>query len=130
MKYSYHKDGSQCPTGYIFVFGSNLAGVHGAGAAKYAFQELGAIWTKGVGIHGNSYALPTKDRYIQSLSLEEIKKFVNDFCMVAREHPKNLFYVTRVGCVLAGYSDYDIAPMFRNAPSNCNFAEEWMEFLE
>ena len=109
----------------IFVFGSNLAGRHGAGAALFARQYHGAIYGKGVGIQGNSYALPTKDEHLRSLPLEEIKTYVDQFLSYAEYHSELEFIVTRVGCGLAGYTDDDIRPMFDAAPNNCHLPEEW-----
>lgn len=109
----------------IFVFGSNLAGVHGSGAAKTAFYQHGAIYGKGIGRHGYSYAIPTKDENIQTLPLLQIKKYVQQFFKYARKHPELTFNVTRIGCGLAGYADRDIGPMFVNAPSNCKLPKAW-----
>lgn len=114
----------------IFVFGSNLAGRHGAGAAKFARENHGAIYGYGEGIQGNSYAIPTKDIDIKTLPLEEIKKFVEEFKKFAAENDRYEFNVTRIGCGLAGYKDHQIAPMFRGSPSNCNLPREWRVFLE
>jgi hypothetical protein len=112
----------------IFVFGSNLRGVHGAGAAKFAFQYRGAIIGQGVGRQGDSYAIPTKDYNIETLDLPMIKQFVLGFIDYAVAHPELSFTVTRVGCGLAGYSDEDIAPMFKDAPSNCTLDPSWSAF--
>ena len=112
----------------IFVFGSNLAGVHGAGAALFAKQHHGAIMGVGEGIQGDSYGIPTKDRKINSLPLEKIEKHVQRFCLFAVLNPDLLFQVTRIGCGLAGYTDKDIAPMFKNAPDNCELPDGWKDF--
>ncbi len=109
----------------IFVFGSNLAGRHGAGAALDAYRNHGAIYGQGVGPQGNSYAIPTKDENLKSLPLEYIELYVKKFLVYARKHPKQIFGVTRIGCGLAGYKDSDIAPMFKSAPSNCILPKEW-----
>ena len=109
----------------IFVFGSNLAGRHGKGAALTARQEHGAIYGQGVGLQGRSYAIPTKDQYLRTLPLNRIKWFVDAFLEFAVKHPKLTFTVTRIGCGLAGYKDEDIAPMFENAPENCLLPEGW-----
>ncbi len=101
----------------VFVFGSNLAGRHGAGAAKQA-MKWGAIYGKGAGRAGQTYALPTKDEKIRTLPLREIKKHVFDFLMHAAANPETKFMVTAIGCGLAGCSPKDIAPMFRAAPQN------------
>lgn len=122
----------------IFVFGSNKAGIHGAGAARYALLKHGAIMGKGFGHHGNSYALPTKgqpggvDRQKgigSTLPLVEIKQYVDDFIAYARANPKLTFQVTRVGCGLAGLKDEWVAPMFQNVPDNCQFDTAWLGLL-
>ena len=130
MKYKYHKDGTTPQHGEIFVFGSNLAGIHGAGAAREAFKNYGAIYGVGVGMKGTSYAIPTKDRQIETLPLEPIRKAVAMFKIFADNNPQEEFFVTRVGCFYAGYTDADIAPMFQGSPTNCNFAEDWQSHLE
>ncbi|MBR6055011.1 MAG: hypothetical protein IKP46_06700 [Bacteroidales bacterium] len=94
----------------IFVFGSNLAGMHGGGAAWAAFKHFGAILGRGVGLQGQSYAIPTMQG-----GVETIKPYVDDFIAFAREHPELFFYVTRIGCGIAGFSDRDIAPLFAAA---------------
>ena len=109
----------------IFVFGSNLAGRHGKGAALHARQYHGAIYGQGVGLQGNSYAIPTKDEKLEVLDLPTIGLFINDFMLFALRHPDMTFNVTRIGCGLAGYTDAQISPMFRNAPSNCNLPDGW-----
>lgn len=110
----------------IFVFGSNLAGRHGAGAALAARQYHGAIYGQGVGRQGNSYAIPTKDEQLRALSIDRIRLHVDAFIEYARSHPELIFQVTRVGCGLAGYCDKDIGPLFANAPTNCQLPHEWL----
>lgn len=112
-------------TKHIFVFGSNLAGRHGKGAALYARQHHGAIYGQGNGPQGNSYAIPTKDYNIRTLSLHTIENYVREFKEYAKNHPEMIFQVTRIGCGLAGYTDSVISPMFINAPTNCILPEEW-----
>lgn len=109
----------------VFVFGSNLAGRHGKGAALVARQEYGAEYGVGVGRTGNAYAIPTKDENLRTLPLDVIQKHVEDFLTYATERADEWFYVTRVGCGLAGYQDIDIKPFFLNAPSNCTLPEGW-----
>lgn len=111
----------------IFVFGSNLSGIHGAGAAKFALDNHGAIRGVGVGIQGNAYGIPTKDRHIQTLPLYIIKVYVTQFIGFALQNQEMKFNVTRIGCGLAGYTDKDIAPMFRGAPENCVLPEGWRD---
>jgi len=109
----------------IFVFGSNLAGRHGKGAALHARQHHGAVYGVGEGMAGNSYALPTKDKYMRTRSLNGIKRSVDRFIRHANNNPDLQFEVTKVGCGLAGYSEEDISPMFKDAPSNCVLPEGW-----
>jgi len=113
----------------IFVFGSNLAGRHGAGAAKTALNEYGAIYGNPCGIHGNSFAIPTKDRNLHTLPLSEVRHWVNHFVQYAHEHLDTEFLVTRVGCGLAGYKDEDIAPLFAFAPDNCILPIHWEPWM-
>ncbi len=113
----------------IFVFGSNLAGRHGKGAALHARRYYGAEYGVGVGRTGNAYAIPTKDSRLRVLPLDFIRAKVDEFCRYAAEHPEITFQVTRIGCGLAGYTDDQIAPMFRDAPSNCILPPEWTQIL-
>ncbi len=112
----------------LFVFGSNLAGKHYGGAARYATECHGAEMGVAEGRTGNSYALPTLDENFQQLTLERISAGVERLKQYAQEHPELTFYVTRIGCGIAGFSDSDIAPMFRGAPSNCTFDPQWGEY--
>lgn len=103
---------------YIFVFGSNLAGRHGKGAAKVALERHGAIYGKGKGIQGNSYGIPTKDKKLRVLPLTRIQYYVDQFLYFAYKHPHYEFYVTRLGCGLAGYKDKDMRPLFKTPTKN------------
>lgn len=116
--------------GWIFVFGSNLAGRHGAGAAKAAAEHFGAQYGCGVGLTGRAYALPTKDSRIQTLPFVDVAQNVQEFVDFAEANPELKFFVTRVGCELAGFSNGQIAPLFAAAPVNCSFAEEWRPWVE
>ena len=109
----------------IFVFGSNEAGRHGKGAALTARNQYGAQYGVGVGRTGNAYAIPTKDKLLRTLPLTDISKYVAEFLTYARQHPELDFLVIRIGCGLAGYNDYQIAPMFQTAPQNCRLPDEW-----
>lgn len=114
----------------IFVFGSNLAGRHGAGAAREALRNHGAIWGQGSSLQGQSYAIPTKDHGLRSLSLDQIHMNVSGFLAVAAVNSNMAFQVTRIGCGLAGYLDEEIGPFFKNAPrENCFFDIAWRPFL-
>ena len=94
----------------IFVFGSNLAGAHGGGAALLANRQFGAVWGEGVGLHGRTYAIPTMQGGVKT-----IKPYVDEFIRFAIEHPSLTFLVTRIGCGIAGFQDRDIAPLFKAA---------------
>ncbi len=113
------------PKEVIFVFGSNLAGIHGAGAALCAARQHGAVRGVGEGRTGRSYALPTKDEHIQTRSLADIEVSVKRFLEYARLNEDLVFMVTRVGCGLAGCTDEQIGPMFAGAPPNCQLPDEW-----
>lgn len=93
----------------IFVFGSNLEGAHGGGAALTALKRFGAKMGQGVGLQGNSYAIPTMQG-----GVETIKPYVDEFIEFVKAHPDLTFYVTRIGCGIAGFKDTEIAPLFKN----------------
>jgi len=99
----------------VFVFGSNLDGRHGGGAARAAVNKFGAIWGQGVGLQGQSYAIPSMQG-----GVETIKPYVDQFIAFAQEHTGLFFYVTRIGCGIAGFKDRDIAPLFKEAMSMSN----------
>jgi hypothetical protein len=111
----------------IFVFGSNLAGRHGRGAAKFAVEKFGAILGQGSGLQGSSYAIPTKDERLRTLHLWQIQLSIIEFMNFAKQHADLTFNVTRVGCGLAGYTEQDIAPMFKGAPKNCVLPKGWRD---
>lgn len=113
----------------VLVFGSNLAGRHGAGAARDAAAHYGARYGEGVGAYGRSFAIPTKDRLIRTLPLGAIAPYVREFLEYARSHPDTIFLITPLGTGLAGYSASDIAPMFRDAPENCKLPGSWLQAL-
>lgn len=106
---------SKLEQGYIFVFGSNLSGRHGKGAAKTALG-WGAKWGQAAGLQGRTYGIPTKDASIRrTLTTEEIKPFVDDFIEFAKSRKDLIFLVTEVGCGLAGLKPKDVAPLFEKA---------------
>lgn len=109
----------------IFVFGSNLAGRHGAGSARHAVEHHGARYGQGKGLQGDSYAIPTKDFELRPLPLRTIAEHVRTFLAFADEHPELRFYLVKIGCGLAGYRSEDIAPMFRLHPANVVLPVEW-----
>lgn len=94
----------------IFVFGSNLAGAHGGGAALLAYRKFGAIWGQGVGLQGQSYGIPTMQGGVKT-----IKPYVDEFIEFAKQHQEFKFLVTRIGCGIAGFTSYEIAPLFNDA---------------
>lgn len=110
----------------IFVFGSNLAGVHGGGAARLAYERFGAVWGEGVGLHGQTYAIPTMQG-----GVETIKPYVDAFILFAKGNPKLTFLVTRIGCGIAGFRDEEIAPLFKYAidAENIILPQEFAELL-
>ena len=99
----------------IFVFGSNLAGHHMGGAARVANIKFGAEWGAGVGLTGQSYAIPTMQG-----GVETIRPYVDEFIEFANQHQNMKFLVTRIGCGIAGFNDEEIAPLFRKAVSVSN----------
>ena len=111
--------------GHVFVFGSNLAGIHGAGSARHAHEFYGAQFGVGEGRTGDAYAIPTKDRDMKTLSLVRIRTAVDTFMLYAHRRPKLAFDVVKVGCGLAGYKDWQIAPMFHGAPQNVKLPDGW-----
>ena len=108
----------------IFVFGSNLRGMHGGGAALVAMEEFGAEWGVGVGRTGQTYAIPTMHG-----GVDAIKPYVDEFVEYAKAHPELKFLVTRIGCGIAGFRDKDIAPLFAECMALENFflpSKFWM----
>lgn len=119
----------------IFVFGSNLFGIHGKGAALTALKNHGAIIGQGVGLQGNSYAIPTKENPHRTLDLVAINKYVADFLNFAYWTTDNTYNVTNIGCGLAGYDSTHIAPMFRLVKHeihlpNVNLPQEFLDLLQ
>ena len=117
-----------------FVFGSNTAGIHGAGAAKEAWKNHGAEYGVGYGLSfdekGASFAIPTKDRHIQTLPTAAVERFVKGFLTFAESRPDLTFKISRIGCGLAGFRDQVIAPMFINASENCLFDTKWQPVFD
>lgn len=123
-----HKDGTLPASKEIFVFGSNQRGIHGAGAAEAALS-LGAKYGIGEGISGSTYAIPTKDANLKTMSLQNIHRGIVGFIRHAGLNPNANFFVTRVGCGLAKLTDSQVAPLFGFALPNCSYATDWSEEL-
>lgn len=111
----------------IFVFGSNLAGMHGGGAAALAYRRWGAVWGQGVGIQGQCYAIPTMHG-----GVDKIKPYVDEFIEYARNHSEYDFLVTEIGCGIAGFVPADIAPLFAEAldVQNIYLPQRFLDVLE
>jgi len=111
----------------IFVFGSNLQGMHGGGAAHAALEHFGAVWGQGVGLQGQSYAIPTMHG-----GVDVIKPYVDEFIQFAKEHSELRFLVTPIGCGIAGFQVEDIAPLFTDAISveNISLPKGFWEVLQ
>ena len=138
--YHFHKDGT-IPTikpGMVWVFGSNYSGIHGKGAAKVAREKFGAINGKGEGLQGRSYAIPScnlkKENGVWQtlpIPLIELRDNISWFLESVEkfDHKKYGFFITRIGCGLAGFKDSQVAPFFKGAKGNFSFAEEWRPYL-
>ena len=111
----------------IFVFGSNLAGMHGGGAAWIAYERFGAIMGQGVGLQGQSYAIPTMQG-----GVETIKTYVDEFIEFAHQHQEYKFLVTKIGCGIAGFRNEEIAPLFKNAIDleNVILPKEFVDWIQ
>ena len=111
----------------IFVFGSNLAGAHGGGAARLAYNRFGAVWGQGVGLQGQCYAIPTMQG-----GVETVRPYVDEFVAFAVKHPEYRFLVTRIGCGIAGFKEEQIAPLFKKAldVENIILPQEFVELLQ
>lgn len=132
MKFRYHEGNiTALKDNQYFVFGSNLVGRHGKGAALYAKKNFGAVQGEYLGFTGQCYAIPTKDENIVTLPLHRILVCVSKFTQSTYQASDCEFLVTQVGTGLAGYEPKDIAPMFRWCnPDNTIFDIAWKEFLE
>lgn len=132
MTISFHEDMTQ-PTrpNSRFVFGSNLAGRHGAGSARAAMLHYGAALGVYYGPTGNSFAIPTVDTAIEKLPIEIIQMYIKQLIQYALEHHGEVFFVTRLGCGIAGFTDEQIAGLFNNGHNyhNFDFPIEWRPFL-
>lgn len=111
----------------VFVFGSNRSGWHGGGAAAMAYMFFGAVWGQGVGLQGQSYAIPTMDG-----GVDVVGWYVDEFVAFAKEHPELRFLVTQIGCGIAGFTADDIAPLFHDAigMDNVSLPQQFWEVLD
>lgn len=109
--------------GEVFVFGSNDDGAHGGGAARFAYEQFGAVWGEGHGLHGESYAIDTMSG--REVMLGEIAEFL----AFATSHPEITFLVTEIGCGIAGYRPEDVAPAFRGAGANVALPASFAELV-
>lgn len=128
----FHPDGAMPSVneGWVFVFGSDLAGRHGGGAALLAARYFGA--QRGVGFgwtSESSFAIPVCTGQLETLSIKAIAVAVIGFVGDAQMNPNRKFWVSRVGCEAGGYADEAIAPLFQRAPRNCSFVSEWERYL-
>ena len=119
--------GTPKPANEIYVFGSNQAGRHGKGSALVARISYGAVLGVGEGPTERAYAIPTKDYSLRVRPLGAISKSVEQFLMYALRNPDLTFRVAKIGCLNAGYSELQIAPMFYAAPQNCLLPAYWRE---
>lgn len=110
----------------VYVFGSNLAGAHGGGAARFAYDNFEAEWGVGVGPTGRCYAIPTMQG-----GVDTIRPYVEQFIEYARRNPSKEFLVTKIGCGIAGFTCREIAPLFKSALGMENVAlpKEFIEIL-
>lgn len=134
MTRKYHKDGTVPDPDFglpsIWVFGSNTIGQHAGGAAAVAAVDFGADWGVGYGRTGDSFAIPTADALGVPRPLKTLGADVRAFLHYVERHPGLLFFVTRIGCGIVGYTDAQIAPLFKDAPANCDLPESWREWVE
>lgn len=126
-----YKEGrrTELPDGMIFCFGSNFAGVHGKGAAKDANAFFGAIWHKGEGFAGRSYAIPTKDHNIHTLPTSKIRPGIERFVEFTQMHRNLDFFITGIGTGLARLRPSVIAPMFKGIQDNCIILDYWAQYI-
>ena len=111
----------------IFVFGSNLEGLHGGGAALLAYERFGAVWGQGAGLQGKSYGIPTMHG-----GIDTIAPYVDEFIAFAREHRELKFLVTEIGCGIAGFTVGEMAPLFKDAmdEENIYLPQRFIDILE
>ena len=132
MTYHYHDESivKSLPENTVFVFGSNLAGQHAGGAARTAYEHFGAVMGVGRGWAGQSYAIPTTNEHLQQMPLSQIQHYIDDFKIYTKNHPKIKYFITSVGCGIAGYKVEEIAPMFKGISHNVIFPQSFRPFVE
>ena len=132
MTYHYHDESivKSLPEDTIFVFGSNMAGTHAGGAAKTALLHFGAMKGVGRGWAGQSFAIPTMNEHLQQMPLSQIQHYIDDFKIYTKNHPKSKYFITSVGCGVAGYKVEEIAPMFKGISHNVIFPVSFRPFVE
>lgn len=132
MTYQYHDETiiKSLAEDTIFVFGSNLAGTHAGGAAKTALLHFGAMKGSGRGWAGQSYAIPTMNEHLQQMPLSQIQHYIEDFKIYTKNHAKTKYFITAVGCGVAGYTVEEIAPMFKGISKNVIFPISFRPFVE
>lgn len=132
MTYQYHDETiiKSLADNTVFVFGSNLAGTHAGGAAKTALLHFGAVIGAGRGWSGQSYAIPTMNEHLQQMPLSQIQHYIEDFKIYTKNHPKIKYFITSVGCGVAGYKVEEIAPMFKGISKNVIFPISFRPFVE
>lgn len=126
----FHDDARIAESGWIWVFGSCSTGIHAIGDAKIAKHNFGAAYGVAEGRHRSCYAIPVVGRAQAPLSLETVAAGIDRFLLHARAHPRERFFVTRVGCVDKSHPDEAIAPLFAQAPMNCSFPSRWRPLLD
>jgi len=132
MSYHYHNETiiKNLAEDMVFVFGSNMAGTHAGGAAKIALQHFGATRGVGRGWAGQSFAIPTMNEHLQQMPLSQIEYYIDDFKIYVKNHAQTIFFITAVGCGVAGYKVEEIAPMFKGIAHNVIFPESFRPFVE
>ena len=132
MTYQYHDESiiKYLPEDTVFVFGSNMAGTHQGGAAKTALLNFGAMKGVGRGWSGQSFAIPTMNEHLQQMPLSQIQHYIDDFKIYTKNHPKTKYFITAVGCGVAGYTVEEIAPMFKGISHNVILPVSFRAFVE
>ncbi len=132
MPYQYHDETHihQLPQDTVFVFGSNLAGKHDCGAALTAFEHFGAMTHFGRGWSGQSFAIATANEHQQAMPIHQIAHYIDDFIIYTKNHPRQTYFVTAVGCGHVGYDAKDIAPLFQGISENVILPMRFKAYLE